>query len=396
MNKFKTLLFLAVLGGIGLWGCDDSSSASSNGPDENAAVDSSSSVCKDCEDGDGSSSSAKKIESSDEKDVGTSSDAKTDESSSSKGMETSSSSEKSVSSSSVKTGDSSSSKGMETSSSSEKSVSSSSVKTGDSSSSQKDHSSSSSSEKQNSSSSTKQSSSSVISSSSGEYVPYAHTADLGPLWFDDVFKQFLDTRNNRSYYYLTIYNKDHSDSLTVFAENLNIGEMVDGSENQSDNDKIERYCYDNDTTNCDRYGGLYQWAEMMGFNDSCNTKSCAHLIDENHQGICPEDWRLLTADDIDFILKSEYVTHGFEDLKTQNGFGGYNTTGFSLVPTGSRVGTSFKNFPNSALWFYPVERVVDGVQAARDGRIDSFSYDTNVSRKTNGLSVRCVMIQGKN
>ena len=135
---------------------------------------------------------------------------------------------------------------------------------------------------------------------------------------------------------------------------------------------------------------------MMGFNDSCNTKSCAHLIDENHQGICPEDWRLLTADDIDFILKSEYVTHGFEDLKTQNGFGGYNTTGFSLVPTGSRVGTSFKNFPNSALWFYPVERVVDGVQAARDGRIDSFSYDTNVSRKTNGLSVRCVMIQGKN
>ena len=60
-----------------------------------------------------------------------------------------------------------------------------------------------------------------------------------------------------------------------------MGEMVDGSENQSDNDKIERYCYDNDTTNCDRYGGLYQWAEMMGFNDSCNTKSCAHLIDEN-------------------------------------------------------------------------------------------------------------------
>ena len=368
MKKFSVLFALSVFC-LGLVvGCDDS--ASSNGPDENAAVDSSSSVCKDCEDGDGSSSSAKKIESSDEKDVGTSSDAKTDESSSSKGMETSSSSEKSVSSSSVKTGDSSSS--------------------------QKDHFSSSSSEKQNSSSSTKQSSSSVISSSSGEYVPYAHTADLGPLWFDDVFKQFLDTRNNRSYYYLTIYNKDHSDSLTVFAENLNIGEMVDGSENQSDNDKIERYCYDNDTTNCDRYGGLYQWAEMMGFNDSCNTKSCTHLIDENHQGICPEDWRLLTADDIDFILKSEYVTHGFEDLKTQNGFGGYNTTGFSLVPTGSRVGTSFKNFPNSALWFYPVERVVDGVQAARDGRIDSFSYDTNVSRKTNGLSVRCVMIQGKN
>ncbi|PBC68437.1 hypothetical protein [Fibrobacter sp. UWS1] len=208
--------------------CDDSSSASSNGPDENATVESSSSsICKDCDDE--SSSSAKKIESSDEKDVGTSSDAKTDESSSSKG--------KGTSSSSVKTDDSSSSN---------KDKSSSSV-------------SSSSSEKQNSSSSTKQSSSSVISSSSGEYVPYAHTADLGPLWFDDVFKQFVDTRNNRSYYYLTIYNKDHSDSLTVFAENLNIGEMVefiDSTSFQSDNKKIERFCYDNDTTNCDRYGGF--------------------------------------------------------------------------------------------------------------------------------------------
>ena len=361
-----TIFLLAAF--FALWGCDDSSSASDDN-NETSAVESSSSV-KDSDSTEESSSSIDKKSSGNEtKDKSSSSDTK----SSSSAKETKNSSD-SKSSSSVKSGDSSSSS---------KDKSSSSVN-------------SSSSNKQSSSSSVKQSSSSLAkSSSSGEYVPYAHTADLGPLWFDDVFKQFLDTRNNRSYYYLTIYNKDHSDSLTVFAENLNIGEMVDGSENQSDNDKIERYCYDNDTTNCDRYGGLYQWAEMMGFNDSCNTKSCAHLIDENHQGICPEDWRLLTADDIDFILKSEYVTHGFEDLKTQNGFGGYNTTGFSLVPTGSRVGTSFKNFPNSALWFYPVERVVDGVQAARDGRIDSFSYDTNVSRKTNGLSVRCVMVQKK-
>ena len=368
MNKFKKLLFLAVFGGIGLWGCDDSSSASSNGPDENAAVDSSSSVCKDCEDGDGSSSSAKKIESSDEKDVGTSSDAKTDESSSSKGMETSSSSEKSVNSSSVKTGDSSSS--------------------------QKDHSSSSSSEKQNSSSSTKQSSSSVVSSSSGEYVPYDHWAVLGPRRADSVFKQFVDTRNNRSYYYLTIYNKVHSDSLTVFAENLNIGEMVDGAKDQSDNDKIERYCYDNDTTNCDRYGGLYQWAEMMGFNDSCNTKSCAHLIDENHQGICPQDWRIMTYDDFQFILKSENVTHGIDDLKTQNGFGGYNTTGFSVVGPGYNWDHTFRGFQESTYFFYPQER--DDSTTIPSGMSRGTTSTSHTWKlKTHGFSVRCVMIYKK-
>ena len=65
---------------------------------------------------------------------------------------------------------------------------------------------------------------------------------------------------------MTINGKDkdgNSASVTVMAENLNVGVMVDGKKDQSDNSKVERYCYGNDTTNCDKYGGLYQWAEMM-------------------------------------------------------------------------------------------------------------------------------------
>ena len=308
--------------------------------------------------------------------------------------------EKDKSSSSVKGSEPvevSSSSAKETKNSSD-SKSSSSVKSDDSSSSQKGVSSSSvnssSSEKQNSSSSTKQSSSSVISSSSGDYVPYDHWAVLGPRRADSVFKQFVDTRNNRSYYYLTIYNKDHSDSLTVFAENLNIGEMVDGAEDQSDNDKIERYCYDNDTTNCDRYGGLYQWAEMMGFNDSCNTKSCAHLIDENHQGICPQDWRIMTYDDFQFILKSENVTHGIDDLKTQNGFGGYNTTGFSVVGPGYNWDHTFRGFQESTYFFYPQER--DDSTTIPSGMSRGTTSTSHTWKlKTHGFSVRCVMIYKK-
>ena len=349
--------------------CDDSSSA---GSDETGT--SSSSV--ETSDLDESSSSV------DKKSSGNESTEKDKSSSSVKGSEP-----VEVSSSSAK----------ETKNSSD-SKSSSSVKSGESSSSKKDVSSSSvnssSSEKQNSSSSTKQSSSSVISSSSGDYVPYDHWAVLGPRRADSVFKQFVDTRNNRSYYYLTIYNKDHSDSLTVFAENLNIGEMVDGAEDQSDNDKIERYCYDNDTTNCDRYGGLYQWAEMMGFNDSCNTKSCAHLIDENHQGICPQDWRIMTYDDFQFILKSENVTHGIDDLKTQNGFGGYNTTGFSVVGPGYNWDHTFRGFQESTYFFYPQER--DDSTTIPSGMSRGTTSTSHTWKlKTHGFSVRCVMIYKK-
>jgi len=286
------------------------------------------------------------------------------------------------------------------------SKSSSSVKSGDSSSSNKDYSSSSvnssSSEKQKSSSSTKQSSSSVISSSDGDYVPYDHWAVLGPRRADSVFKQFVDTRNNRSYYYLTIYNKDHSDSLTVFAENLNIGEMVefiDSTSFQSDNKKIERFCYDNDTTNCDRYGGLYQWAEMMGFNDSCNTKSCAHLIQEDHQGICPKGWRLMTYDDYKFVAQSENVIHNsYEDMRTQNGFNGYNATGFSIVPAGYIWMNAFTRIREGVYWHYPAESVkFDAKEYSKSGRTNTSGGDLNVqnTKKTYGFTVRCAKVTNK-
>ena len=87
-------LWVAVLAAFfALSACDDSSSASSNEPDENASVDSSSSICNDCDDE--SSSSDKKIESSAEKGVVASSDAKSNSlSSSSKKNDASSSSKR--------------------------------------------------------------------------------------------------------------------------------------------------------------------------------------------------------------------------------------------------------------------------------------------------------------
>ena len=167
------------------------------------------------------------------------------------------------------------------------SKSSSSVKSEDSSSSKKDTSSSSvsssSSEKQSSSSSVKQSSSSsnVTQSSSsivkGEYFNPSLS-----------YSEFEDDRDHRVYKYLTITGKNQSGetaSVTVMAENLNVGEMIEGKLNQSNESKIEKYCYNNDTAICLTYGGLYQWAEMMQLPSRCNTESCADSIHENHQGI---------------------------------------------------------------------------------------------------------------
>ncbi len=67
------------------------------------------------------------------------------------------------------------------------------------------------------------------------------------------------------------------------AENLNIGIMIIGSNNQTNNANTEKYCYNTTTANCDTYGGLYQWNEMMQY-----------VTSEGTQGICPTDWHLPT------------------------------------------------------------------------------------------------------
>ena len=289
--------------------------------------------------------------------------------------------------------------------------SSSSIKKEDSSSSVEIASSSSVTPKSSSSEEVKQSSSSVVASSSSvtsfetvkssssEYVPYNHRKAL---YSDSVltgaYKQFTDTRNGRTYYYLTIDGVDKDGnpaSVTVFAENLNIGVMVDGDKDQTNDMEIERYCYDNDTTNCDKYGGLYQWAEMMKLSSECNTKSCANLIKPNHQGICPDGWRLLTEDDFYIVMHANENDAGAKGVRATS-FGGLNYSGYSLLGAGTHItpvnGGGFKNLNETSIWFYPVEDDYEDYKCALDGVVAKSSSmdDTNVSYKQNGHSVRCV------
>ena len=288
--------------------------------------------------------------------------------------------------------------------------SSSSVKKEDSSSSVEIASSSSATPKSSSSEEVKQSSSSVVASSSSvtssetvkssssEYVPYNHRKAL---YSDSVltgaYKQFTDTRNGRTYYYLTINGVDKNDklaSVTVMAENLNVGVMVDGKKDQNDNSKVERYCYGNDTANCDKYGGLYQWAEMMQLPSRCNTESCADLIKPNHQGICPDGWRLLTEDDIYVVLHANENDVGAKGVRATS-FGGLNYSGYSLLGAGYNWAYKFKNQKVATQWFYPRE----SVEYPEEGAPISSMSDTDKTAssrdlyKTYGASVRCVMVE---
>jgi len=67
--------------------------------------------------------------------------------------------------------------------------------------------------------------------------------------------------------------------------NLNIGQPVDPSAGLSDNGIVEKYVYPADDPGS-LNGGLYTWAEMMGYSEN-----------EGSRGICPPDWHIPTDSD---------------------------------------------------------------------------------------------------
>jgi len=238
------------------------------------------------------------------------------------------------------------------------------------------------------------------SSSSSEYVPFDHSKTLAEDWRvgENRYKQFTDPRNGRSYYYITVYSVYKGYSVTVMAEHLNIGEMVLGKDDQKDDTKIERYCYNNDTTKCDEYGGLYQWAEMMQLPSRCNTESCSDLIQPNHRGICPEGWRLMTYTDFYIAWHAETNEYGIEGVRSAYLFNGYNSSGLSLTGAGMRNAKGgFSGLYEKTAWFRPKEyeddkdiRVHHGLVCAKN---ESSPQQNHRELKTKGFSVRCVKLE---
>jgi uncharacterized protein (TIGR02145 family) len=235
------------------------------------------------------------------------------------------------------------------------------------------------------------------SSSSGPYEPFDQTLPLrGQL--SDKYKTFTDTRNERVYYYLTIVGRDTNnvkDSIQVMAQNLNIADVtLKVGENMTNDDKIERYCYDDDTTNCDRYGGLYQWAEALQLPSRCNTESCASLIQPNHQGICPDGWRMMNANDFRIALTS---TDDFANgLRSGYYFSGSNKSGLSLTGSGRYFHQKgYEDLDEAFYMYYPVEYVFGDV--IRGSMQYVTRYENNVGpgglEKYCALSVRCVKLK---
>lgn len=189
-----------------------------------------------------------------------------------------------------------------------------------------------------------------------------------------------------------IYNTVQIGNFCWMAENLNVGTIIDGLNNQTDNNIIEKYCYGDDFANCSVYGGLYQWDEMMQYapSDDGNIGTT--------QGICPDGWHIPT--DFEWYILFEYLggdSHIGGMLKEVGtthwlppNTGATNESGFTALPAGVRNMDGTFEFLQQKGFFYSSEGFSSNWA---DYYILYYNFDSYVEGSTNrsiGRSVRCV------
>jgi uncharacterized protein (TIGR02145 family) len=196
------------------------------------------------------------------------------------------------------------------------------------------------------------------------------------------------------------YNTVQIGTQCWLKENLNIGTMINSALDQTNNGIIEKYCYNNDTSNFDVYGGLYQWDEIMQY-----------VTTEGTQGICPSGWHIPTDSEWCTVTEFLYPTgdcssglNGFAGGKMKStgtieagtglwrtpNVGATNESGFSAIPAGSRVIFGlFSGLGNFGRWWSSSVVLTDYGLSRRisygDGTVKIIG-----NTKDTGFSVRCL------
>ena len=152
-----------------------------------------------------------------------------------------------------------------------------------------------------------------------------------------------DSRDNQVYKTVTIGTQ------TWMAENLNYA--YKGKTSTFDSSS---FCYDDDPTNCSKYGRLYLWSAAMDSAGtwSTNGKGCGNgkfcLPTYPVRGVCPEGWHLPTEEDFRILSRGTgatwdernfYYIDAGKYLKSTSGWNdngnGTDAYGFSALPAGT-------------------------------------------------------------
>jgi uncharacterized protein (TIGR02145 family) len=133
-------------------------------------------------------------------------------------------------------------------------------------------------------------------------------------------------------------------------------------------------CYDNNNSNCDKYGRLYDW--------------------KTAKTACPSGWHLPSNDEWEDLVVEVGSSTAGKKLKSTSGWNengnGTDEYGFSALPGGGHLTDGyFSNAGNYGYWWAATEGDASGAYRRsmyyNDDYVNELTDD-----KENGLSVRCV------
>jgi uncharacterized protein (TIGR02145 family) len=143
---------------------------------------------------------------------------------------------------------------------------------------------------------------------------------------------------------------------------------------QRDNCIFEKYCFTDNLANCTSYGGLYQWDELMQYDNAAAA-----------QGFCPPGWHVPTENEWTTLFNF-YISNGFAGAPLK--YTGYS--GFNAFLSGTRFNNVNWNFNNFAVMFW--SSTTHGTDKAWAHGMNTFNPSVSYypSSRTNAFNLRCI------
>jgi uncharacterized protein (TIGR02145 family) len=182
------------------------------------------------------------------------------------------------------------------------------------------------------------------------------------------------------------------------AENMNIGTRINGGLTQSTTPgNFEKYCMFNVESNCDIYGGWYQWAQAVQYWSGQPTLPV--------QGICPDGWHIPSFSEWQTVYNFLTTTFGGTAagaLKEQGtvhwqspnlGMGTNNVNGdlfgFTALPAGAQSAGGYYFHQYGFIWLAN-QTTSTAAQSILLKYNQAWLNSVDENGKAYGMSVRCI------
>jgi len=228
---------------------------------------------------------------------------------------------------------------------------------------------------------------------------------------------FTDARDSRKYKAVVIGNQ------TWMAENLNYGGDISPASGSSSSSLLIGKCYGEGSadiptadvsSNCAKYGRLYDWATAMGIDASYN--STLYTGSAKKKDLCPAGWHLPTNEEwlilinsvggtatagvklkaasdweksVEYVSDCVYIDNSYKSCEILVSGNGTDDYGFSALPGGSGSTSGYYyNLGIYGYWWTSSEVSSNTVNSWRAHRSNTSGVYT--LNKANMYSIRCV------